>query len=275
MDRETLRKVQLTQLEMAKELKRVCEENGIKYFLDSGTLLGAVRHKGFIPWDDDMDFGMLRDDYERFVRIAPEKIGKEYFLQTWDSDEKFAYPFAKLRKLGTTYVEAVSQETGAHNELYIDILPYDELTTVKVEKKKIQRSVWWHCNALFMQTGLTPWKRHKSIIKKILVHIKYIPYRIFAFMHDRETLKREYKETMTKYNGTGTGFYFEQFGAVCGKHPVPAHCFASMTELEFEGELFPAPGDSHCYLESVYGDYMKLPPKDQRENRHQIIELKL
>ena len=80
MDNETLRKVQLAQLEIGKEIKRVCDENGIKYFLDSGTLLGAIRHKGFIPWDDDMDMGMLREDYERFIEIAPKELKPEYFL---------------------------------------------------------------------------------------------------------------------------------------------------------------------------------------------------
>ena len=71
MERELLRKVQLTQLEIAKEIRRVCEENDIPYFLTCGTLLGAVRHQGFIPWDDDMDVGMLRENYEKFCRIAP------------------------------------------------------------------------------------------------------------------------------------------------------------------------------------------------------------
>ena len=74
MERELLRKVQLTQLEIAKEIRRVCEENDIPYFLTCGTLLGAVRHQGFIPWDDDMDVGMLRENYEKFCRIAPEKL---------------------------------------------------------------------------------------------------------------------------------------------------------------------------------------------------------
>ena len=72
MDRETLRKVQLAQLEIAKEFKRICDENQLQYFMDSGTLLGAVRHKGFIPWDDDMDFGMMRDQYEKLLSVAPD-----------------------------------------------------------------------------------------------------------------------------------------------------------------------------------------------------------
>ena len=78
MEQEVLQKVRNTQLEIAKEIRRVCEENHISYFLAHGTFLGAVRHKGFIPWDDDMDMGMLRLDYEKFCRIAPEKLKPEF-----------------------------------------------------------------------------------------------------------------------------------------------------------------------------------------------------
>lgn len=98
MDNEILRKVQLAQLDMAKEVKRICNKYNINYFMDSGTLLGAVRHKGFIPWDDDLDFGMLREDYEKFLKVAPTELNSKYFLQTWKNDDGFPYGFSKIRK---------------------------------------------------------------------------------------------------------------------------------------------------------------------------------
>ncbi len=276
MDRETLRKIQLAQLEISKEIRRVCEENDIKYFLDSGTLIGAVRHKGFIPWDDDMDIGMLREDYEKFLVIAPKSLSAEYFLQTWDSDEGYHLPFAKVRKLGTRYVEAISEKTASHKELYVDILPYDALPNDKEERAKVQRGIYNNYNTLAMKCGVSPWVRHKGIIKKALVFIKYLPYAVLGCLKDRETIKRKYTQYMTCFNNNeNVKYVYEQWGATCGKHPIPVQCFEQCVDLVFEGELFKCPADYDTVLRSVYGDYMKLPPEDQRENRHQIIELKL
>lgn len=138
MDKVTLRKVQLEQLCIAKEIKRVCDENGIQYFLDAGTLLGAVRHHGFIPWDDDLDIGMKRDEYERFCKIAPKALHKEFYWQEWRNDKEYALPFGKVRKRNTIYIEERSHIL-TENGFYVDVFPYDYAPTDENKRKNIDK----------------------------------------------------------------------------------------------------------------------------------------
>ena len=125
MDNQILRKVQLTQLEIAKEFKRICEENNLIYMMESGTLLGAVRHKGFIPWDDDLDMSMPRDDYEKFLSIANEIIDPKYEIVNWREESAYAHPFCKIIKKNTVYKEEKDGAKDSKNGIYIDIFPYD------------------------------------------------------------------------------------------------------------------------------------------------------
>ena len=276
MDNETLRKVQLAQLEIGKEIKRVCDENGIKYFLDSGTLLGAIRHKGFIPWDDDMDMGMLREDYERFIEIAPKKLKPEYFLQTWKTDKSYPYAFAKIRKKGTVFIEAVSQKINAHNEIFVDIFPYDVYPDDETVRTKLTKKIMLLKYSLWMKDGMTPWLRHKSALDRLLVRAKYVPHYFYALTHSRDAMIAEYEKLMPMHNAETSKYYVEQSGGTpFGKWIIPTECFKNFIEIKFEDTMFLVPEKYDLYLKTVYGDYMQLPPVEKRGNWHQIVEVKV
>ena len=141
MEQELLRRVQLTLLEIAVEIKRVCEENDIRYFLSDGTLLGAVRHQGFIPWDDDMDMGMLRADYEKFCRIAPKALKPEYCLETWNTDSGYGLPFAKVMKRNTVYLESKKNTKMREKGFYIDVFPFDNAPAEEEAQQALVRKL--------------------------------------------------------------------------------------------------------------------------------------
>ena len=262
-----LRKVQLTQLEIAKEIKRVCEENDIRYFMYRGTFLGAVRHQGFIPWDDDMDFAMLRQDYEKFCKIAPAKLKPEYFLQNWHTDPNYALPFGKIRKRNTVYVEAKSavlQENG----LYVDIYPLDFAPENAEERKALAGKLLHLFRVKLMKSGYTPWmEEDRTIWKK---RIGYLPYQAAVLLVSQEKLIRKYEalvsavpesDVLYEQSALSKGFYYDR-GLYEELQPYP-----------YEDTQFLGPKEYDLVLSSLYGDYMQLPPEDKRENRHQILKL--
>lgn len=274
MDQDLLRKVQLAQLEIAKEIKRVCEGNGIQYFLDSGSLLGAVRHKAFIPWDDDMDFGMIYDEYVRFLEIAPEKLGSDYFLQSWDTDSGYPFAFAKVLKKGTEYVEDIFEKGDKRNELYVDVFPYYPFPKDTCLQKKQKFWIQIYKHILMMQAGMTPWMRPESFVDKLKVRIMYTPFLLLGKICKRGKVIGRYKKAL-ELAIDHAGYAYFPTDMKFGSCVMPCACFSSFVELPFEDTFFQCPADYDTYLKSAYGDYMQLPPEDKRENHHKIIRVKL
>ena len=131
-----MNKLQERQYEILVELDRICKKNNIEYFLDGGTLLGAVRHKGFIPWDDDLDVAMFRKDYEKFKSIVSSELNEKYFFQDYDTDDGYGMVFGKLKIKNTKYTEKVANKSRAKDGIFIDIFIYDNISANEKKAKK-------------------------------------------------------------------------------------------------------------------------------------------
>lgn len=268
MDKTLLHRVQLTQLEIAREIKRVCEENDIRFFLLGGTYLGAVRHQGFIPWDDDMDLGMLRGEYEKFCRIAPEKLGPDYCLQTWYTEPNYGLPFGKVMKRGTVYLESKKSRRLQENGIYVDIFPFDSVPQDLQHRQKLAKQLLRLYRLRLMKCGYKPWMEED----KVLWHkrLGYLFYQFQALFCGKQALARDYDALAEAQPDTDT--VSEQSGMASPLYVRREWC-EDLVNYTFEGEQFPAPRAYDEFLTIYYGDYMQLPPEDQRENRHQIVQV--
>lgn len=273
MDRETLRKVQLAQLDIAKEIRRICNENNISYFLESGTLLGAIRHSGFIPWDDDMDIGMLRKDYEKFLQIAPLKLSDKYSILDWKTNDDYGFQFCKVINNKTLYIEKKANEVGYHQGFYVDIFPYDKFPN-DGRSKFFQKTTLTILRALVRnKCHVKTWETENGINYR--KYFKNLPLRLFATFFSKKVLVKLYDDIAQRHNADSEyEYYFSQGIEPYGTFKFPKNVIENTEQHLFEGISFSCPFDSDSYLKYAYGNYMELPPESERENRHMIIKVK-
>ena len=268
MDDKTLRKLQLTQLEIAKEFKKICEENNLIYIMESGTLLGAVRHKGFIPWDDDMDFSMPRDDYDKFFEIAVRNENSEFMPVRWDITESYPHPFGKFVKKGTTFKEEKMDESFG---IYIDVFPWDEYPYNADEQRKYKIKLMIIRALIRAKCGCKTYHANgKFIVSK---WVKNLPFIVSSWMFKKEYLIRRYDDLAQKYNGLDMKEISCQCEMTPGKWNSSSTIFKKRMRLPFEDTEFYAPEEYDEFLKNGYGDYMQLPPIEKRGNQHLVVEL--
>lgn len=266
---EDLRKLQILQLKILLEVDRICKKHNIPYFLIGGTLIGAVRHQGFIPWDDDIDIGMLRENYDKFIKICESELSPDYFLQTKESDPYCALPWAKLQLEGTKKVDESVAFTSTHLGIDIDIFPYDN-----IPKSSLMQCV--HSNICWMLRGIYGFKcgyvilnRENSLKKKIggwLCHG-------IAILLPKQTASNIVDWHFQYYNKMDTEMVMNLSSPYdYTRERVRRDVVENLICLKFEGDDFPVPKEYHAYLTQVFGDYMVLPPEDKRV-QHAVVEL--
>ena len=269
MGQPDLRTLQLFELEMLKDIKEVCDKCGLTYYLYSGTLLGAVRHKGFIPWDDDIDIAMPYQDYLRFLACAQEALGENYFLQTTDTDDSFQFGYARVRRNGTTMIRDWETEEG-HHGVWIDVFPLicvGGKLDVRLKKMLIPLT-----NLLCMTDDAFSKGRSWLVKCNGKTKVTLISALRRLLCKRRKPLAKWIRRRM--YAQTGKANMAEAWGSITAV--VPARAFdGAPAALQFEDSVFAVPPDYDCVLRYKYGDYMQLPPEDKRHGNHgdMVIDL--
>ena len=259
---EELKQIELSLL---KKIDFLCKEHGWRYSLCGGTLLGAIRHKGFIPWDDDIDIAMPRKDYESFLKYGIVN-GKEYDIQIVSpkTSSCYAYLAAKVCDTNTLMEENNFERDGLEMGVYVYIFPIDGLGT-KAEAKK-------HFNATRFERELLVARNWKKFFRS-KTHAWYIePVRFAFWIMSRFVSTSKLVDRVETYYAKFPIEKSQCAAVVCGsyreKEILPTEVLNTFTEVEFEGKQFMAFEKFDDYLGSIYGDYMKLPPKDKQESHH-------
>ena len=267
-DHDLLRKLQLTEVEILDEIVRICDKHDLQYFLIGGTLLGAVRHQGFIPWDDDLDIAMPRKDYNKFKKICKTEVDSKFYLHSIDFDDKYWVSFVKMRKKDTLFEpEQDATIDSPYKGVYVDIFPLDnaskELGLFQTLRVKM-------CKGL---TSFQYRRRNATMITKTPTVIKLLSPILGLF--SIKTLSK-FNDSLMAFNKNDNAPYFINIGSFINykKQTMPKEKYLPSTEVLFEGKYYSAPKDYDYVLHRLYGDYMQLPLENKRKtHKPRRIEL--
>jgi len=242
----SLRKLQLRLLDILVEIDKVCRKHDIKYWIDFGTLLGAIRHGGFIPWDDDIDVTMPTEDYHRFLEIAPKELPDSLFLQTKKNDSSYPFLLSKVRDKNSFFITQHEDFTKSYNKgLYIDI--FEAVPYPKVNAKLQKKLMRWLLKTYFFFSVKQPVNFKNHLATVIFPVIKFFLNTFWGVL------------CLKPQNRLGYEKRFNPYGNSYQKEWV-----FPLKDVTFEGKTFLGPADPDRYLTSIYGDYMKVPPEEKR-----------
>ncbi len=261
---EELRRMQLLQLGMLVEFDRICKQENIHYVICCGTLLGAVRHKGYIPWDDDADIAMLREEYEKFKKVAHKLDQSICFFQDHSTDNEYRWGYGKLRRTGTKYIRFGQEHIGGKTGVYVDIFPLDDIPVTVIGQMLNDMECFFWRKILYSEVGRVA--TESNFVQKWIYTLlsKISPDFVF------DKMQHITDKSNNRTNNRVRVLLFPSFGTLYAKNPIktrfgmPKIWFKQIKRYDFEGYKLDGIRDYDAFLRYMYDDYMKLPPVEKR-----------
>lgn len=253
-----IKEIQAIELKIFDKIHEFCQKRGLNYSLYGGTLIGAIRHKGFIPWDDDIDLIMPRPDYEIFCK---EFWAQDFSLHDHRNDTDYILPYAKIYYDKTLLIE--NDFPKKKSSVFVDIFPADGFPDNTKSLYKAAKSRFW--NMMFVAAKNTPLrKKERRFYKTVIVYV----LRAATCMVSSRFFLNRFQRHVQQYGYEKNPFIADMTWGYGASQCVPASAFASFVELEFEGRRAKALAGWHIYLRNVFGNYMQLPPPEKRITHH-------
>lgn len=262
-----LRRLQLNLLEMLIEIDRICRKYQIQYSLDGGTLLGAVRHGGFIPWDDDIDVIMRRSEYRKFYRACQKDLdSSRFFLQEYRTDRHYRWGYEKLRRRDTEFIRLGQEHLKIQTGIFIDIFVVDNVPDHPAARRIHLFACYIIRKLLYAELGM------RNADSRILRGW----YRLLYKLVPRDVIFKWRNLIAAQCNQKKTELVRHMtYPYALSRYGMPGICFDEMQDIDFEGYTFRAFKDYDRYLTALYGDYMTLPPKEKQKAHLEVSKIKL
>ena len=264
----SMKKAWAIQLDLLVKLFEVCKKHNLRIWVSGGSLLGAVRHQGFIPWDDDSDVFLPREDHDKLLKLAEKEFKEPYFLQSYLTDPKYPYAYARLRNSKTTVDEHRYKEEAIvwNNGIFVDIFPLDGVDKINSLLRIKSKLLKFYAQIIFNYPDRINYPRFRSSFLHSFLNLPFVPFsnkKIIKCMHKLSAGRKGFDESPNVGLILGSPLALE-------KEVFRKEDWSGTQWMPFENIMVPVPNGWDNVLRTNYGDYMKFPPVEKRGNWHAL-----